>query len=370
MIRMLIVDDEPHIRSGIAAKIEQANNPLWLISGEAGNGIEAMEWLRNYHADICLTDIRMHVMDGLSLINEVKHKYPWMQWVIISSYDDFSYAKQALQLGVTDYVLKPIDRQTLYECLTKTEEQLQKIRRERAYHLLVDKMEQLQHILQQWTHLIRTNQFDQSPLLVSNTLVLLEQWVDQEFYLLDALSSELIDLVVKQVKYPKFSHTLSTAKEFGFDSEKLDLSQARYYFRMTAVMRLEKSMVQLIYGLKKEHQYQNPRIVNQVKQYLDEHYADKITLDELAKQIPISRSYLTILFKQDTGKTVWEYLMDVRMRTAKLLLLDHNLKIYELANRIGYENSEHFSKLFKEYYGVTPKEYRRALEMNMENPSD
>ncbi len=370
MIRVLIVDDEPHIRSGIAAKIEQANNPLWLVSGEVGNGIEAMEWLECYHADICLTDIRMHVMDGLSLIKEVKAKYPWMQWLIISSYDDFSYAKQALQLGVTDYILKPIDRQTLYESLAKTEEQLLKIRKERAYHLLVDKMQQLQDILQQWTHLIRTNQFDKYPMLVSDTLALMEQWVDQEVYLLDALSSELIDLVVKQVKYPKFSHTLSMAKEYGFDSEKLQLSQTRYYFRMAAVMRMEKSILQMIHGLKKEHQYQNPRIVNQIKQFLDEHYADKITLDELAKRIPISRSYLTILFKQDTGKTVWEYLMDVRMRTAKLLLLDHNLKIYELANQIGYENSEHFSKLFKEYYGVTPKEYRRSLEMNLENPSD
>ncbi|NOU91669.1 helix-turn-helix domain-containing protein [Paenibacillus sp. LMG 31456] len=80
----------------------------------------------------------------------------------------------------------------------------------------------------------------------------------------------------------------------------------------------------------------------------------------------MSRSYLTVLFKQSTGITIWSYLVEVRMNQAKLMLLDQQLKIYQVANLVGYENSEHFSKLFKEYFGVTPKEYRRLVELNVE----
>jgi two-component system response regulator YesN len=122
----------------------------------------------------------------------------------------------------------------------------------------------------------------------------------------------------------------------------------------------------LIDLFKHGQQKENVKIAAQVKQYIDLHYAEKVNLEELADLIPISRSYLAVLFKQSTGQTIWNYLVEVRMNNAKLLLLDQQLKIYQIAHKVGYENSEHFSKLFKEYYGVTPKEYRRMIEMNVE----
>lgn len=366
MYRILVVDDEPHIRSGLEAKVQQYGNDLLIVSGKSANGTNALEWLNSSFADICITDIRMPVMDGLELVKQINEKFSWVKCVIVSSYDDFSYAQQAIGMNVSDYILKPVERETLHRALENAISALEKSRMDRANQLLVDKMQRTRDMLSRWTELILTHQFDKYPLLVFDTLEMMEDWIQGDYYLLDALSAAWIQMVEKEVKRDVVTKVDIRDDELGFDSKSLPNDNARFYFRLVAIIRLEKSILQIFDQLKKSSQFENAKMINQVKQYIDLHYSDKFTTEDLADAIPISRSYLAVLFKQNTGQTVWSYLVEVRMKNAKLLLLDQKLKIYEIAHQLGYENSEHFSKLFKEYYGVTPKDYRRKIEMNVD----
>lgn len=94
---------------------------------------------------------------------------------------------------------------------------------------------------------------------------------------------------------------------------------------------------------------------------MKQHYNEKINVSDLTKLFPVSRSYLSTLFKQVTGTTISNFLTEVRMKEAKKMLLNPDYKIFEISNQVGYENSEHFTKLFKEYSGITPRDYRNNL---------
>ncbi|MBB6637392.1 response regulator [Cohnella thailandensis] len=118
MIKLLLVEDEETIRAGIRSVITGLADGFE-IAEEAGNGKEALGYLQSNVPDAILTDIRMREMDGLTLIAKVRERYPDMPLVIISGYGDFEYAQQALRYGVTDYLLKPIDRASMLKALER-----------------------------------------------------------------------------------------------------------------------------------------------------------------------------------------------------------------------------------------------------------
>lgn len=90
--------------------------------------------------------------------------------------------------------------------------------------------------------------------------------------------------------------------------------------------------------------------------YVHKHYADDLTLEQLASQLYISKNYLNQLFKKVTGETFTNYVIRVRIEKAKALLLDGNHLIYEVSEMVGYQNVPYFSTLFKKFCGVSPSE--------------
>ncbi|NHN34065.1 response regulator transcription factor [Paenibacillus agricola] len=99
--------------------------------------------------------------------------------------------------------------------------------------------------------------------------------------------------------------------------------------------------------------------VDFMKQYIHENYTREITLAELAEKVFISRNYLSLIFKNATGETINHYIIRVRMEKAKALLLKGTLKIYEIAESVGYKNIPYFSTTFKKHFGITPVELIR-----------
>lgn len=89
------------------------------VAGEAANGREALEQIDLLSPQIVLADIRMPVMDGIAFISESKKRYPQVRYILMSAYSDFEYAKQAIRLGVEDYILKPVKIAELEEVLVK-----------------------------------------------------------------------------------------------------------------------------------------------------------------------------------------------------------------------------------------------------------
>lgn len=105
MFTILIVDDEAGIRDGLASLNWQTIG--YEIAGVGAHGLEALAFMEERPVDVILTDIRMPFMDGIQLLGAVKEKYPFVKVIILSGYDDFEYAKQALKFGAADYLLKP-----------------------------------------------------------------------------------------------------------------------------------------------------------------------------------------------------------------------------------------------------------------------
>ncbi|MFA7087279.1 MAG: response regulator [Aliarcobacter sp.] len=115
MFRILIVDDETLQRDGIAEML-RLRNPDDLIT-EARDGLEALSIIRAIKPGIVLTDIRMPNLSGLDLLKNIKQEAPETQVIVISGYNEFEYAKKALQHNASDYLLKPIDEKELAEVI-------------------------------------------------------------------------------------------------------------------------------------------------------------------------------------------------------------------------------------------------------------
>jgi two-component system response regulator YesN len=114
----MIVDDEEHARLGIKTLINWEAYDICIIA-EARDGAEALELLAHQHVDILMTDIRMPEVSGLELIKTVNKQYSHIKTIIMSGYNDFDYAKKALKLGVSDYLLKPSRTQEILDIVLK-----------------------------------------------------------------------------------------------------------------------------------------------------------------------------------------------------------------------------------------------------------
>lgn len=102
----------------------------------------------------------------------------------------------------------------------------------------------------------------------------------------------------------------------------------------------------------------NESIVERAKAYAQQHLHEPISLDAVAEGIHLSKNYFCNVFKSETGLTFWDYLTQIRIDKAKELLLT-DMKTYEIAYTVGYENASYLSKVFKKAYGMTPTEYRK-----------
>lgn len=116
MLKVFLVEDEIIVREGIKNSIDWEQNGL-IFCGEASDGELALPVILEEKPDIVITDIRMPFMDGLELARQVKKELPWIKIVILSGYGEFEYAKEAINIGITQYLLKPISKHELTKCL-------------------------------------------------------------------------------------------------------------------------------------------------------------------------------------------------------------------------------------------------------------
>ena len=123
LYRIILVDDEEEVRKGIIRKIDW-NRLGFEVVGDAENGAEALEKIEQLEPEVVMTDIRMPFMDGLTLTERIRQKYPSMKVLIFSGFDDFEYAQQAIKLNVTEYILKPVNVEELSEILTRVKKNL------------------------------------------------------------------------------------------------------------------------------------------------------------------------------------------------------------------------------------------------------
>ena len=126
MYKVAIIDDEPLIVEGLSKTIEWEK---WdcQVAGFAYNGKEGMELIRRERPDIIISDINMPKMDGLKMIAGLKSEFPNMQLIILTGYREFEYARQAIELGVSRFLLKPSKMNELYEAVEAVTTRLKQI---------------------------------------------------------------------------------------------------------------------------------------------------------------------------------------------------------------------------------------------------
>ena len=124
MYRVLIVEDEDIIRKGIAYTMDWVGMGCTIV-GEAANGREGLEKIKELNPDIVLADIMMPVMDGIEMIKKAKEECSFKS-IILTSYADFNYAKQAIDVGVSAYLTKPVDEDELREDVAKIISEIEK----------------------------------------------------------------------------------------------------------------------------------------------------------------------------------------------------------------------------------------------------
>jgi two-component system response regulator YesN len=124
MYSVLVVDDEYLMRRYLTDHLPEID-PRWQVTGEAADGMEAVELLNKNAYDLVITDIRMSEMNGLELIRYISRMRPAIKVVILSGYDEFSYAQEAVRFGVSDYILKPVNDGDLRDVLERIAGRLQ-----------------------------------------------------------------------------------------------------------------------------------------------------------------------------------------------------------------------------------------------------
>ncbi|MHB8062487.1 MAG: response regulator, partial [Ruminiclostridium sp.] len=118
LLKVLIVDDESNTRGLIKVSLDWESLNMEVV-GDATSGLEAIDMMDSLLPDIIITDIQMPYMDGLTLSKIIKEKYPDISIVILTAHNEFSYAQSAVSIGVSDFILKPIDKSMLLETMTK-----------------------------------------------------------------------------------------------------------------------------------------------------------------------------------------------------------------------------------------------------------
>jgi len=512
LIKVLVADDELLVRIGLRTTIDWEKNGFTVV-GEAKNGKEAIELFDRFDADILITDIRMPVLDGLEVIKRIKEKKKDLKSIILTHYDDFSYAQKAINLGASEFLLKNnLSSDNLLMILKKLSKEMEpgkknsirsltnkdylnyalekailsnisKINYEElmninadeelypyyfvAYgkicynedleldvndneffknlsNVFISKDNVRQAMMMVEDHLIYLYNIDfktECPIKEQGEIVYILKRNIKQFFDLDmffgvsSVSDKLSDipkLVTEGKKscercffsdnkvihyendidkiaddnikikpdiirkyldnsdmedlyayiderfdkiYPTYNKMvvrklfidfISLAhiihQEKSAEEELLNDAKFRYiYFDKLADFKAIKEYVKGIYhfiSMKnggKAYSY----YINKSIKYIKENYEKNITLEEVAEYSQISKSYLSLLFKQETGINFSAFLTNYRIEKCKEYLKESHYKIYEISERVGFDNPYYFSKVFKEKVGISCKEYQK-----------
>lgn len=155
----------------------------------------------------------------------------------------------------------------------------------------------------------------------------------------------------------------------SMEAEKEVCRSGRYYMMKTYVMQMLLLLIRereqpVKTGAQKQCSFESINrkyVVEKIIDYFEDHYEEKVSLDQIAGNMYLSPFYISRIFKAETGDTPIHYLIDIRLEKAKELLTENReMSIQEAAAQVGYDDAYHFSKLFKKKFGISPSEIKKA----------
>jgi two-component system response regulator YesN len=156
---------------------------------------------------------------------------------------------------------------------------------------------------------------------------------------------------------------LTCHRDFDYAREALLYGVTDYLLKGTyreedLVRAIEQSKSKLKWEPDAGHRFE----IRQALKYIQEHLKEPLTLAEMAGRADLSANYFGSMFHQETGEYFKDYVKRIRMDRASVLLSGSSLKVYEVAEEVGYPNYRHFAEIFTKHFGVTPREYRGQHE--------
>ncbi|MDD2534033.1 MAG: response regulator [Eubacteriales bacterium] len=392
--KVLIADDERVIREGMAALIDW-DKLGFEVCCKATNGIEALAMIEEHRPNLLLVDIQMPLLNGLQLIEKAREAQPDLLFIIISGHDEFDFARKAINLGVRDYLLKPVKETLLYDSINKIRnELLLKARQQSQYNFAMSQLQKNMTVLRdQFLQQLIIGQFVQEEvdeMLAFHELqhgfthfcLLRIDRTTSGFSMTGEWDRHLLRFAMQNIFEEKLSecgNMICTADNQSNLFALLRIDRQDQWQNLSTVLmkvfretlgieiRLDKACFgedwTLITDYYQEWVNEQIRPLNRLTEravaYLELHFGDpELSFRRLCEALFVSSSYLSKIFKQDTGETFVDYLTKIRIQKALQLLANPALRMYEVANMTGYKSQHYFSAAFKRILGVTPSEYR------------
>jgi two-component system response regulator YesN len=161
------------------------------------------------------------------------------------------------------------------------------------------------------------------------------------------------------------SRLLQELNMLGPDMEKKERDLWERIFKQERMADLrqivEEHLLQVCESIEEKRKGKPKNVIERIHTLIEQRYAENLQIGDIAKEVYLSSTYMCLLFKQETGETINEFLTKVRIEKAKELLSDPRNKFYEVCFLVGYSDPSYFSKLFKKYVGLTPSAYRDQM---------
>jgi two-component system response regulator YesN len=378
--KLLLVDDEKPIREKLKNNIDWKQEGYQIFS--AVNGEEALEIIENEDIDILVTDIQMPKLSGINLIEKCRKINSKLKIIVISGYAEFEYAQKSIRFGVNEYLLKPFRSQRLLEVVNKAREDLEMEKNREA------KLEELRkeisryinekQISDSYNWLIEDTFFESQSMILKKIkleTVLKRGSRDDILEAVNKIISEMSDLSLNKDKLFIILNNIilesfKIMKELDYGAEDLlevinkeDLEMLNYSNLKEVEVFLKELLLHLHNLICFNPAEKNQQMIQQMKEYIADNYQKGITLSEMARDFNISISYLSSLFHEETGESFSEYLNLLRLNKAKELLKSTDIKIYQIADRLGFNDAYYFSSWFKKQVGASPTTYRDNINL-------
>ncbi len=420
-MKVFLADDEVVVREGIRESFPWDETDYTFV-GEAPDGEMALPMIRDTNPDIVITDIKMPFMDGIELCRIIRAQMPWIAIIVLSGYDEFEYARQCIQLGVREYLVKPINSDNLKEALDKVSKQI------------LEERNTLEHVASLRARMGNDEQLVREKLIAS--LYSEDAAAEDSHSVLNHLSSmgcnviapfyAVVDAAYEPVNkgqevaydlsqgsggiiHTSPTRTGSVLLVLGNSAE--DTEERAYAFAASLVRELERvecgniragigeivdNPEEIIKSFKSARHIRHiltdrsegkpmilgtremgdvsgdanvPGVISEARLYMSEHFTDpNLMLQDVAKAVNMSNSRFSTVFSQQTGQTFTEYLIYLRLTKAKEMLRSTGTKSSQIARECGYNDAHYFSYIFKKNTGMTPSEYRSQYQNQTENP--
>jgi len=396
---MLLVEDESFERASLATCVDWGLVGIE-IAGEAANGSQGLAKVMELKPDIVLTDVKMPGMDGIEMSRRIRNAAPDVKILFLSSYDDFEYAKKAIDLNISAYLMKPVNETELLRVVKKVADEINEKKLEQR--LLSKEQDHLSRSLSLARQALVSRALGGVRALESDIRNLGLDWLlapDQQFLIvlcsyepgaLYPIDAEM-ERLARQVSII-FKHSVNVCVNAGqmavlcaigrenaqpaarrvgralrefFEARGLELRTTLVTGGDIAAMyaALMKKNVGAPHAAATARKGQNKeQIVRDIEHIIMERYARPLTLESIARELHFTPNYVGTIFKSVTNTSVNQYLLRVRLERSKQMLEGKNsLPLGKIAEACGFGSITYFHTIFKRSTGMTPNEYRQGL---------